>query len=123
MSRKAKPWTCRKVTRGVKCGQLNKVGTRKCARCGTLRPIRKPPAHMAALTAPYSVFLAANGGVERCGICGVAPKQGRTLQRDHEHVADGKVRGLLCFQCNFRLGKHMKLPWMRAAVAYLERTA
>jgi hypothetical protein len=72
---------------------------------------------MKALEEPYEVFLEANGGVNRCGICGKEPP----LHRDHEHRGEGKPRGLLCFPCNLQL-KHTSTPkWLRAAAAYLER--
>ena len=38
----------------------------------------------------------------RCGICGGAPKK-RRLNIDHNHRT-GKVRGLLCYRCNYALG-------------------
>jgi hypothetical protein len=49
--------------------------------------------------ADYDALLARQGGV--CAICAKPPE--KTLCVDHCH-ATGKVRGLLCRQCNFGLG-------------------
>jgi hypothetical protein len=49
--------------------------------------------------ADYDALLARQGGV--CAICAKPPE--KTLSVDHCH-ATGKVRGLLCRQCNFGLG-------------------
>ncbi len=37
-----------------------------------------------------------------CAICGRAPKPGKSLAVDHCHQT-GRIRGLLCFRCNFGL--------------------
>lgn len=50
--------------------------------------------------AAYGLILESQGG--RCAICLAAPKDTR-LHVDHNHRT-GKVRGLLCFQCNALLG-------------------
>ena len=47
----------------------------------------------------YEGMLQAQGGV--CAICGKEPN-GRRLAVDHCHKT-GRVRGLLCFRCNFGL--------------------
>lgn len=113
-------WICQRVTGGVKCGARNVKRARKCLACGKTRPARKRPAHMKALDQPYSVFLEANGGIERCGICGVEPGQ-RKLHRDHAHEGDGYPRGLLCFPCNLQLKHTSTEEWLRAAADYLQR--
>jgi hypothetical protein len=64
----------------------------------------------------YSTMLNTQGGV--CAICkGVCT---RALAVDHNHVT-GKVRGLLCNNCNRGLG-HLKddVGLLRQAVMYLE---
>lgn len=37
-----------------------------------------------------------------CGICNRVPRPGKTLYVDHDHKT-GRVRGMLCFTCNYRL--------------------
>lgn len=72
---------------------------------------------MAVLDIPYEVWVARFG--ELCGICGAAPKPGKRLCRDHDHRT-GAMRGLLCFQCNRKLGNKDE-AWLRAAADYLAR--
>ncbi|MCK9458440.1 MAG: endonuclease VII domain-containing protein [Proteobacteria bacterium] len=48
----------------------------------------------------YSFMLEQQGG--GCAICGKPPKEGKRLHVDHDHNC-GKIRGLLCFRCNFGL--------------------
>ena len=76
---------------------------------------------MVALSLDYEGFVKLNGGVEACGICGARRKKGgKRLHRDHDHRT-GLPRGLLCFRDNTALRPYMTLPWLRAAVKYLER--
>lgn len=56
-----------------------------------------------------------------CEICGKPPKT-LALNVDHDHKT-GQVRGLLCIPCNRRLPRGITPEWLRAAAAYLERTA
>ncbi len=58
---------------------------------------------------------------EVCGICCRPPKPGKKLVRDHEHIGNGEIRGLLCFRCNTALRTYITLQWLRSAVDYLER--
>lgn len=111
----AKTWTCKVAS----CRRVNEPRTRKCGGCGTVRPKRKRPAHMAALDVPYEEYIYLNGG-EFCGICGALPKPGRRLNRDHDHRT-GMPRGLLCWIDNKFLRVGMTVEWMRSAIAYLER--
>jgi hypothetical protein len=63
----------------------------------------------------YAALLARQGGV--CAICAKPPE--KTLCVDHCH-ATGKVRGLLCRQCNFGLGCYGEdQAALIAALAYL----
>ena len=64
--------------------------------------------------AEVDVMLAEQGG--RCAICEVAPAE----HVDHDHVT-GKVRALLCFNCNGGLGQFRDDPGLlRAAAGYVE---
>lgn len=82
--------------------------------------------------ADYESLLARQGGV--CAICkssdprsggGVGKQAGTsrkwgTFHVDHDHVS-GKVRGLLCLNCNAGIGQlGDSLERVRAAAAYLE---
>jgi len=64
-----------------------------------------------------------------CAICGGVPKRQKKdgslyrLMTDHNHRT-GRVRGLLCFQCNHLvLGKFAQPERLRRAADYLERYA
>jgi len=117
-------WTCQRQTAGERCGHQNPSRKRKCEQCGKTRPKRKQPVHRAALKLPYEVFVEANGGVDACGICGKRPAPGQNrLSRDHDH-ATAKPRGVLCWHHNLGLKRfHDNPDELRAAIAYLERTA
>lgn len=127
----ARTWTCQRVTDGIKCGSVNPKRNLICKTCGKRRPVTKREAHFSVLDLPYEVFVAANGGLERCGICGAQPSPDRKLDRDHEHKGDGLVRGVLCHSCNRTLGPRMEssarqggmtlAQWLRAAAGYVER--
>lgn len=61
----------------------------------------------------------------RCAICGKrrSDKVGRRLVVDHDHKT-GKVRGLLCSNCNNGLGRFKdSLLLLNAALTYLRRAA
>lgn len=65
----------------------------------------------------YELTLSYQKGV--CAICKRSPR-GRVLHVDHDHVT-GKVRGLLCDNCNHGLGKFKDSPGLlRIAADYLE---
>jgi hypothetical protein len=80
--------------------------------------------------AEYELMLELQGG--GCAICGSIPKlpkgkrstssaSARRLHVDHDHKT-GKVRGLLCWTCNYRLiGVTQDPERLRAAARYLER--
>lgn len=64
----------------------------------------------------YNEMFDSQGG--KCLICGDA----LTLVVDHDHVT-GKVRGLLCNQCNVGLGSFKdRLDLLRNAVLYLQKS-
>lgn len=62
----------------------------------------------------YDRMFAEQGGV--CGLCGASPKKNR-LAVDHDKLT-GKVRGLLCLNCNLAIGRleggrrEKTLEWM-----------
>ena len=63
-------------------------------------------------------MLAAQGG--ECRICGTNDFSQRTWHIDHCHTT-GKVRGILCSECNLGLGKFIDdTSLLRAAIDYLE---
>ena len=65
----------------------------------------------------YTEMVVAQGGV--CLIC---REVSEGLCVDHDHVT-GKVRGLLCHECNMALGKMKDDPArLRSAAEYLERS-
>lgn len=68
--------------------------------------------------AEYGVIFEFQGGV--CAVCGRPPKK-QALHVDHDHVT-GKVRGLVCFNCNHRVIGRVRDPEVfRRAAAYLAR--
>lgn len=67
----------------------------------------------------YDWLLAAQGG--RCAIC--ARKSARTLHVDHDHHT-GKIRGLLCDNCNLGMGHFQDDPGLiTKALQYLEEAS
>jgi hypothetical protein len=64
----------------------------------------------------YDRMFKAQKGV--CAICGRPPKTVR-LAVDHNHKT-GKVRGLLCFRCNFRIVRKWNVELLRKILFYLE---
>jgi Recombination endonuclease VII len=65
--------------------------------------------------AQYDAMLEAQGGM--CAICHDRP----AAHVDHDHET-GRVRALLCFNCNGALGHMLDNPgWLLRAIEYLER--
>lgn len=86
----------------------------------TLRSVRKTSLGRFGLTEDdYQILLAKQGG--KCKICRQPEKtRGRRLAVDHDH-GTGRVRGLLCGNCNNALGRMADDPArLRAAADYLE---
>lgn len=55
----------------------------------------------------------------RCAICAIEP-EARALAVDHNHTT-GRVRGLLCHNCNVALGLFKEEPqFLKRAIAYLQ---
>jgi hypothetical protein len=68
---------------------------------------------------PIFISLARSDG-NCCAICGAKPK-GKRLAMDHDHKT-GKIRGLLCMQCNTALGKFRDdTKLLKKAIRYLEK--
>lgn len=105
----ARHWTCQK------CGTTWARTKQKCT-CGRSRPKPRKPEHQLVLEHPYEWWLERFG--DRCNICG-QPQVGRRLNRDHDHVT-GVARGLLCANCNRKLGT-LTGDWLELALAYVSR--
>lgn len=69
----------------------------------------------------YKLMLKDQAGV--CYICSRPPKPGKNLAVDHDHRT-GRVRGALCWKCNYRLlGRNREDPKLHERAAlYLRRT-
>ena len=67
----------------------------------------------------YDALMTQQGGV--CAICGKTNPSERKLSVDHNHTT-GKVRGLLCNQCNVMLGLGGEsICQLKSAIKYLEK--
>lgn len=67
--------------------------------------------------AQYDVWFAHQGGA--CALCG-SPPGSKALCVDHDHET-GRVRGLLCLQCNSALGKlGDSVASLKRALAYVQ---
>lgn len=75
----------------------------------------------------YDAILLRQDG--KCAICGATenhvnhPRKRKFLYVDHDHTT-GKVRGLLCHNCNFGIGYFKDNPEsLRQAAAYLDKSS
>ena len=67
--------------------------------------------------AEIEAMVEAQGGL--CAVCGKRPAK----HVDHDH-ATGRVRGVLCFQCNAALGQvEDSTDTLRSMIDYIERTS
>ena len=88
-------------------------------------PEEKAVAQRARRAKKYGLSVASLVALETtpcCAICGREPKPGKRLYTDHDHKT-GRVRGRLCFTCNYRLLGRGALGMAhihRAAADYLE---
>jgi hypothetical protein len=68
-------------------------------------------------SAEVRTLVEAQGGM--CAVCGKRPAK----HVDHDH-ATGRVRGVLCFQCNAALGQvEDSTDTLRSMIDYIERTS
>ena len=109
--------------------------TKVCRMCGVeLGPLPIPPVLVCSercyfsykLEGKYGItiddyehLLHAQNGV--CAICGGVQRGVRPMGVDHNHTT-GKVRGILCSECNTGLGKFGDdIELLQAALAYLKK--
>ncbi len=75
-------------------------------------------ANFGITVAEYNALLVKQGGV--CAICGETCGTGKMLAVDHCHKS-GKIRGLLCFDCNSGIGKLKDdVEMLHRAISYLQ---
>lgn len=92
---------------------------KKCACCGEVKPTTE------FSRKKHREKMMRDQG-NKCAICGkeiylFGSKKSNTAHVDHDHIT-GKVRGLLCQECNTGLGKFRDNPLFLAnAIKYLER--
>lgn len=108
----------------VKAGDLG-LCSRKCKEAVRRESGRDREHHLirkyGITSADYDRMLKGQGG--HCALCPVSPEEievGRYrtfFHVDHDH-GTGRVRGLLCPDCNLKLGR-VTGEWMRAALAYI----
>ena len=68
----------------------------------------------------YNALYKAQKG--RCFICRQKETSRKHLSIDHNHKT-GRIRGLLCVKCNFRLSIFEDSLWRKAATLYLRKAA
>ncbi len=80
---------------------------------------RKPTRaeHLGVTDDQYHQMLERQDG--HCALCPNRPKT-RRLHVDHDHKT-GRVRGLLCHQCNRRLWPGATAAWLVKAALYVDR--
>jgi len=81
----------------------------------------KPAVHLGTTVEQLAAILEEHGPL--CDICGQPTRSpNRRLSFDHDHRT-GKLRGLLCDDCNHGIGKFKDdVALLRKVIAYLERT-
>ena len=99
--------------------------TRRCYRSGGIEAKKKHNLYQKCYTKGITtkqyleMFRSHNG---KCDICGVPNLElKRNLAIDHDHIT-GKIRGLLCINCNMALGGFRDDPeLLENAIAYLKK--
>ena len=98
--------------------QRNGTWGRSCRRCQRDAHLRR---RYGLSPEQYAALVAAQQGA--CAICQTVLEEGRNLHVDHDHTT-GAVRGLLCDDCNFGLGKFKDdIEVLRVAVRYLQKAS
>lgn len=87
-----------------------------CGVCAPTKGFRARVRRYGVSATEYARLLAEQDGL--CAICGVKP----AVAVDHEHDS-GRVRGLLCHHCNFKLAALESEDWLSRAQAYLSAYA
>lgn len=89
-----------------------------CKECACSETWKKTYRKTSKVTPNYHAMLASQNGI--CKICGNPPQDGKKLHLDHCHRT-GKIRGLLCANCNHGLGNFADSPdFLRRVAIYLE---
>jgi hypothetical protein len=107
----------------IMCGSAFQAYSGNSKSCADCRPrYRKSMKLMRSYGITIDEFearLAGQGGA--CAICRIVPENTWSLAVDHDHRT-GKVRGLLCDQCNLALGKFQdSIKTLENAIAYLRK--
>lgn len=82
---------------------------------------KKPNKHRVFLNEhryKYDKILAKQGG--HCALCSREPSEKRRLHLDHSHTEPMRLRGVLCFRCNYALREWMDSEWLRKAAKYVK---
>jgi hypothetical protein len=103
-------WRCKQVRKGVKRNRQK----------ASANQLKSRLSRFYGLTLDRFWAMAARQG-NRCAICRELPIGYARLSVDHCHTT-GKVRGLLCTNCNAAIGMFREDPGrLRAAIRYLEK--
>ncbi len=92
--------------------------SRKCVTCTAIKSREQRLRRVFGISiAEYDAIFAVQGGV--CAICRRGPEALLDFGVDHDHRT-GKVRGILCTQCNYYfLGRFDDIARLEAAAEYL----
>jgi hypothetical protein len=115
--REPRTWTCSRQSDGAKCGHVNLRIYQKCRACGKRKPRRKASPKDVP-NVPYEKCVEMFGNVCNWPGCEIEGTPEKKLHRDHDHDTM-ELRGLLCFQHNYRLRRYATWKWVRAAFVYL----